>query len=254
MSKRKVLFGVALGEWSGADLAQTSELVQTAVQADREGLDIFSLADHPYRVDRVDAYAALGFVLGATTRIRGSVGVTNLPSRPAPVLAHTITSLSALSGGRVVLGIGSGGIWDSIVKLGVPRLTPGEAVTAMEEAITLVRALSGGGGPVSFEGRHYRVTDLDPSPVPTPPIMDRLGWTQIACSNRTAGRRLDPEWGCRLAQPALPGLAPHRRQGSGGLPDGIPRRSPPSSTSVAGSRRRLNRPPAAAMDAGWEGR
>jgi hypothetical protein len=35
------------------------------------------------------------------------VTVTNLPSRPAPVLARTLTSLSALSGGRVILGIGA---------------------------------------------------------------------------------------------------------------------------------------------------
>ena len=43
MPERKVLFGVGLGEWSGANLSQTSELVQTAVQADREELDIFLL-------------------------------------------------------------------------------------------------------------------------------------------------------------------------------------------------------------------
>jgi hypothetical protein len=36
------------------------------------------------------------------------VTVTNLPSRPAPVLARTLTSLSALFGGRVILGIGAG--------------------------------------------------------------------------------------------------------------------------------------------------
>jgi hypothetical protein len=34
------------------------------------------------------------------------------------VLARTLTSLSALSGGRVILGIGAGTIWDMIVKLG----------------------------------------------------------------------------------------------------------------------------------------
>ena len=80
------------------------------------------------------------------------VTVTNLPSRPAPVLARTLTSLSALSGGRVILGIGAGAIWDMIVKLGIPRLD-GAAVRAMAEAITLVRALSGGGEPVTFELR-----------------------------------------------------------------------------------------------------
>jgi alkanesulfonate monooxygenase SsuD/methylene tetrahydromethanopterin reductase-like flavin-dependent oxidoreductase (luciferase family) len=35
------------------------------------------------------------------------MNVTNPPSRPAPMLA-TITSLSALSGGQIVLGIGAG--------------------------------------------------------------------------------------------------------------------------------------------------
>jgi hypothetical protein len=43
---------------------------------------------------------------------------TNLPSRSAPVLARTVTSLGALSGGRIVLGIGAGGSWDAITTLG----------------------------------------------------------------------------------------------------------------------------------------
>jgi Luciferase-like monooxygenase len=57
--------------------------------------------------------------------ITGMVTVTNLPSRPAPVLARTVTSLSTLSGGRVILGIGAGAIWDMITKLGIPRLGGG---------------------------------------------------------------------------------------------------------------------------------
>jgi alkanesulfonate monooxygenase SsuD/methylene tetrahydromethanopterin reductase-like flavin-dependent oxidoreductase (luciferase family) len=57
------------------------------------------VADHPYFGDKLDAYALTGFLLGRTERITGMVTVTNLPSRPAPVLARTVTSLSALSGG-----------------------------------------------------------------------------------------------------------------------------------------------------------
>ena len=89
------------------------------------------------------------------------VAVTNLPSRPAPVLARTLTSLSALSGGRVILGIGAGAIWDMIVKLGIPRLGGGAAVRAMGEAITLVRALSGGGDLVTFDGASTRIKPAD---------------------------------------------------------------------------------------------
>ena len=170
MPGRKLLFGVSLGDWSGADLAQTRGVHERAVLADESGLDLFTLADHPYLANRIDAYSGLAFLLGATSRIHGAVTVTNLPSRPAPVLAHAITSLSALSGGRVVLGIGAGGMWDQIVKLGVPRLSLGESVSAMEEAIELIRALSGGGAPVDFAGRFYRVSGLDPAPVAMPPI------------------------------------------------------------------------------------
>ena len=170
MPERKVWFGCSLGAWNGADVASAAESVRLVVQADRDGLDLFTVADHPYFAEKLDSYALLPFLLGQTGHISGAVTVTSLPSRPAPVLAHTITSLSALSGGRVVLGIGAGAIWDMIVKLGVPRLDGGSAVRAMAEAITLIRALSGGGDPVTFDGEFYHVSGLDPADVPTPPI------------------------------------------------------------------------------------
>ena len=158
------------GYVSGSGLHQVPGIVRLAQQADRDGLDLFSITDHPYYGDRLDAYATIGFVLGATARIAGIADVTNLPTRPAPMLARTLTSLSALSAGRVVLGIGAGGLWDRIASMGVPRLSPGAAVDAMAEAITLVRALSGGGAPVTSAGPRYPVTGIDPAPVPAPPV------------------------------------------------------------------------------------
>ena len=120
MPDHEVLFGVSLGQWNGADAADAAGRIRLATQADRDGLDLFTVADHPYFGDKLDAYALTGFLLSRTERITGMVTVTNLPSRPAPVLARTLTSLSALSGGRVILGIGAGAIWDMIVKLGRP--------------------------------------------------------------------------------------------------------------------------------------
>ncbi|MGH3302637.1 MAG: LLM class flavin-dependent oxidoreductase [Streptosporangiaceae bacterium] len=96
--------------------------------------------------------------------------VTNLPSRPAPMLARTVSSLSTLSGGRIVLGLGAGFLWDEIVTLGVHRLEPGAAVHAVEEAITLIRALCGGGEPVTFDGVRYQVSGVAPAAEPAPPI------------------------------------------------------------------------------------
>jgi alkanesulfonate monooxygenase SsuD/methylene tetrahydromethanopterin reductase-like flavin-dependent oxidoreductase (luciferase family) len=170
MAERTVLFGAGLGAWNGVDVAAVTEIVALAQRADGLGLDLFSVADHPYFADRLDAYATLAFLLGRTTHISGVVTVTNLPSQPAPMLAHAVSSLSTLSGGRVVLGLGAGFLWDEIVKLGVRRLEPGAAVDALGEAITLIRALCGGGEPVSYDGAHCQVSGVVPAAEPAPPI------------------------------------------------------------------------------------
>jgi len=57
----KVLFGLGLE----TGVHQVSELLGHAASP-TSGLDVVSLSDHPYFADRLDAYAALGFVLGAT--------------------------------------------------------------------------------------------------------------------------------------------------------------------------------------------
>ncbi|GAA0362692.1 LLM class flavin-dependent oxidoreductase [Microbispora corallina] len=183
MPAHDVVFG--FGAHSGID--DIPELLRMAQQADRDGLDIFTLSDHPYLGGRVDAYAALGFILGRTRNITGLANVTNLPTRPAPLLARLVTSLSALSGGRIVLGMGAGGLWDRIADLGVPRLTSGDAVDAFEEAIVLVKLLSGGGPPVTYEGRHYKVNQIEPAPVPAPPVWTgSVGRRSLAATGRVA--------------------------------------------------------------------
>jgi alkanesulfonate monooxygenase SsuD/methylene tetrahydromethanopterin reductase-like flavin-dependent oxidoreductase (luciferase family) len=162
-------FQTVFGFGAQSAIDEVPQLLSMARQADRDGLDLFSLSDHPYIGERLDAYAAIGFILGQTQHIAGLANVTNLPTRPAPMLARTATSLSALSGGRIVLGLGAGGLWDRITAMGVPRLSPGSAVDAFEEAIVLVKMLSGGGPPVSYRGRHYQVDQIDPAPVAAPP-------------------------------------------------------------------------------------
>lgn len=155
--------------------------------ADRHGLDIVSMSDHPYIGERLDAYASLAYVLGRTNRLAVLANVTNSPLRPAPVLARTVTTLSALSGDRLVLGMGAGGAWQHIARMGVDPLGPADAVDAFAEAIELVRALSGGGEPVTFAGRHHRVIDLDPSPVPTPAVWTgSVGAKSLAVTGRLA--------------------------------------------------------------------
>ncbi|HEY3501154.1 MAG TPA: LLM class flavin-dependent oxidoreductase [Actinocatenispora sp.] len=178
--------GVVFGFGAHSTIDDGPELLRTVQRADADGLDHFSLSDHPYLGDRLDAYATIAFLLGRTERIAGLANVTN-PTRPAPMLARTVTSLSALSGGRIVLGMGAGGLWDRIADMGVPRLSPADAVEAFEEAITLVRLLSGGGPAVTYEGRHHQVRGIDPAPVPAPPVWTgSVGRRSLAATGRVA--------------------------------------------------------------------
>jgi alkanesulfonate monooxygenase SsuD/methylene tetrahydromethanopterin reductase-like flavin-dependent oxidoreductase (luciferase family) len=184
MAEHTTRFGIGVSN-AVRDIAQTMEIVAAA---DRAELDHFSVSDHPYIGRMLDAYSLVGVALGRTRHISGMVNVSNLPTRPAPMLARTITSLSALTGGRVVLGLGAGGSWDDITRLGFPRLTGAEAVRAFEEAFTLIRSLTGGGAPVTFDGEFYRLDRIDPAPVAAPPI-----WTGSvgAKSLAVTGRRAD---------------------------------------------------------------
>jgi alkanesulfonate monooxygenase SsuD/methylene tetrahydromethanopterin reductase-like flavin-dependent oxidoreductase (luciferase family) len=178
-----VLFGIG----GSTAVSAAAATLRQAVAADQSGLDLFTVSDHPYNADRLDAYAEIGVVLGRTERISGLVSVTNLPTRPAPMLARTVTSLSALSGGRIVLGMGVGGLWDDIARLGVGKLSPGEAVRAFEEGIKLVKALGGGGEPVTFDGEFYQVTALHPAAEEIPPVWTgSVGPKSLAVTGRVA--------------------------------------------------------------------
>lgn len=178
---------VVFGFGAHHDVDDVPDLLRMVAQADRDGIDVVSLSDHPYIGSRLDAYAAIGFILGRTQHIAAFANVTNLPTRPAPMLARMLTSLSALSGGRVVLGMGAGGRWDRISDLGVPRLAPGAAVDAFEEATVLIKQLAGGGPPVTHHGRHYRVDGIEPAPVAAPQVWTgSVGPKSLAATGRVA--------------------------------------------------------------------
>ena len=183
MFERRVVFGFG----AHSDIDDSADLLRRIEQADRDGVDTFSMSDHPYLGARLDAYASVGFSLGRTRRIAGLVNVTNLPTRAAPMLARTLTTLEALSPGRVVFGVGAGGLWDRISDMGVQRLSPGAAVEAFEEAIALVRLLAGGGPPVTFHGRYYQVERIEPAPVTAPPVWTgSVGPKSLAVTGRVA--------------------------------------------------------------------
>jgi alkanesulfonate monooxygenase SsuD/methylene tetrahydromethanopterin reductase-like flavin-dependent oxidoreductase (luciferase family) len=140
-----------------------------AVTAERGGLDLVGIQDHPYVPDHLDMLVAAGDLLANTRRISVFPDVANLPLRPPAMLAKTAATLDLVSGGRFELALGAGGYWDAITRMGVPRRTPREANEALREAITLLRALWGS-APVDLAGDYYAVADLHPGPAPAHPI------------------------------------------------------------------------------------
>ncbi|MCW3065522.1 MAG: class flavin-dependent oxidoreductase [Solirubrobacterales bacterium] len=156
--------------------AQRPELtVEAAVTAERLGLDLIGVQDHPYQRRFLDTLSLLAFIAARTERIALVPDVANLPLRPPAVLAKAAATIDVLSGGRFELGLGAGGFFDAIHAMGGPRRTPGESVDALEEAIAVIRLMWGEEQPVTFEGRYYRVKGLKPGPPPAHPIGIWLG-------------------------------------------------------------------------------
>ena len=117
-----------------------------------------------------DPLVTLGVLAGATRRVRLGTTVLIVPYRNAVVTAKMVSSLDALSGGRVVLGIGAGWVAAESAMLGVPFAERGpmtdEHLRAMQELWT-ARAPSFSGTYTQFSGLTF-----EPKPVqkPHPPI------------------------------------------------------------------------------------
>jgi alkanesulfonate monooxygenase SsuD/methylene tetrahydromethanopterin reductase-like flavin-dependent oxidoreductase (luciferase family) len=139
------------------------------------GFDLIGIQDHPYRAGHYDTFALIATILAQTERVRVFPDVANLPLRPPAMLAKTAATLDELSGGRFELGLGAGAFPPAVAAWGGPQLTPGVAVSALEEAIAILRAFWSGGRSLTFDGEHYRVRGIRPGPRPAHEIGIWLG-------------------------------------------------------------------------------
>ncbi|GAB2964025.1 hypothetical protein GCM10027280_61150 [Micromonospora polyrhachis] len=154
---------------------QAQQVVELAQLTEQVGLDLVSVQDHPYQPKFLDAWTLLSVIAARTTRVTVLPNVANLPLRPPAVLARSAASLDILSGGRVELGLGAGSFWDAIAAQGGPRRSPSEAVTALTEAIEVIRALWTPGHGIRLDGEHYTLQGAKPGPFPAHDIGIWLG-------------------------------------------------------------------------------
>ena len=148
---------------------------RVAKAADRAGLDLVGVQDHPYQRRFLDTWTLISTLVPATERIRFFPDVVNLPLRPPVMLAKAAASLDVLSAGRVEMGLGAGAFWDAVVGMGGPRRSPGEAVRSVEEAIEVMRLVWSEERSLRFDGEIYRLAGMRPGPRPAHRIGIWLG-------------------------------------------------------------------------------
>ncbi|XBH21221.1 LLM class flavin-dependent oxidoreductase [Jonesiaceae bacterium BS-20] len=143
-------------------------VIELAKVSQRAGLDFATFQDHPYQPAFFDTWTLLSYLAAQTSTIRLAANVHNLPLRPPAVLARSAASLDILSGGRIELGLGAGGFWDAIEAMGGGRLTPGQSVSALSEAIDVIRGIWDVGNRERFvyEGEFYQINGAKRGPAP----------------------------------------------------------------------------------------
>jgi len=166
---------VRFGVFLTPDATQPSRLLELAILADELGFELIGVQDHPYQRRFLDTWTLLTAIAMRTKTVQVFPDVANLPLRPPAILAKAAASLDLLSGGRLGLGLGAGGAWEAIKAIGGPVRTPGESVSALEEAIQVIRLMWSGERGVRFDGKFYQLAGVQTGPKPMHPIGIWLG-------------------------------------------------------------------------------
>ncbi len=145
--------------------------------ADELGFDHAWLVDHLLDTDGppengcLEAWTLLAALAAGTRRIRLGVLVSSNTFRHPSLLAKEAVTVDHVSGGRLILGIGTGWQADEHRRYGLDLPEPPERVDRLEEAVQVLVRLQE--EPiVTFHGTHYRLDDavFEPRPVQQPRI------------------------------------------------------------------------------------
>src|SRR5829696_1814971 len=147
-----------------------------------------------------------------TSRIGLGVAVSVLPFHHPLLVAEEYAMLDQLSGGRVMLGVGSGYLQHEFDGFDIG---PWEKRARFDEALTVVTT-AWRGEPFTFHGRYHHVTDtriaVTPVQVPHPPLWVAILRAEAARHVGAQGRSvmLIPYATCQSADDLGPIAAEHR--------------------------------------------
>jgi probable F420-dependent oxidoreductase len=175
-------------------------LIELACRAEALGFASVWVHDHVFnaghvftRIGRKPYYeplTLLSYVAARTQRVGLGTSVLVLPYHNPIRLAKTAATLDVLSGGRLTLGVGVGGVESESNALGSPYAERG-AIT--DEAIAIMKELWTQDDP-RFAGKYYRFSGMpfSPKPLQQPHIPLLIGGNSRAAIRRAV--RLGDGW------------------------------------------------------------
>src|SRR3984957_3250763 len=145
-----------------AEFVTGDAIAEISRAAEVAGFDAVYVTEHPIPETQwkdsgghhaLDPFVALAFAAAATTSLRLQTHLCVVPYRNPFLTAKAVASLDALSGGRVILGVGTGYLQEEFAALGVQF---DERNELMDEALEVMKA-AWSGETVSVTGRHFQV-------------------------------------------------------------------------------------------------
>ncbi|ETW22303.1 LLM class flavin-dependent oxidoreductase [Mycobacterium gastri] len=125
------------------------DTVEFVVEAEKLGLDVCWVAE----AWGADGPSALGYLAARTDRMLLGSGVLQLGIRSPVAVAQTAITLSNLSCGRFLLGLGASG--PQVIE-GLHGVSFGRPLARMRETIDIVRQAFAG-GKISYSGNEFRI-------------------------------------------------------------------------------------------------
>jgi probable F420-dependent oxidoreductase len=149
-------------------------VAEVAKAAEAAGFGIVAVTEHPIPSDdwlaagghdAPDPFVSLSFAAAATTRIKVLTNLTVVPYRNPFLLAKSAASLDRLSGGRLILGCGTGYLKEEFDAMGVDFE---ERNALFDESLEVLRK-TWKGGSVIYKGRHFNAVGNTANPTPAQP-------------------------------------------------------------------------------------
>lgn len=153
------------------------QVLDQFIMAEQLGFDHAWLVDHLVDTDGppdngcLEGWTLLAAIAARTSRIRLGVLVSSNTFRHPSLLLKEAVTVDHVSGGRLVLGIGTGWHGDEHRRYGFDLPPPPERVDRLEEAVQVISMLMNQER-TTFHGRFYRLDDapLAPRPIQEPRI------------------------------------------------------------------------------------